>query len=165
MGGGQASLDGIEVFPAEFDDLKAILALQYIAYQSEAKLVNNPSIPPLRETLDDIEAQYREGTVFLKAADSEGVIIGSVRGREENGTLYIGKLIVHPEQQGKGIGSLLLREMETHCPLPRYELFTSDKSVRNISLYERLGYMRFEERQIAPDLRFIYLEKLKANNG
>jgi hypothetical protein len=87
MGGGQASLDGIEVFPAEFDDLKAILALQYIAYQSEAKLVNNPSIPPLRETLDDIEAQYREGTVFLKAADSEGVIIGSVRGREENGTL------------------------------------------------------------------------------
>ncbi len=35
------------------DDLQEILDLQYLAYQSEAKLFNDPDIPPLRQTLAD----------------------------------------------------------------------------------------------------------------
>lgn len=35
---------------ADKADLKAILELQYLAYQSEAKLFNNPDIPPLKTT-------------------------------------------------------------------------------------------------------------------
>ena len=31
---------------AELTDLQEILNLQYLAYQSEAKLLNNPDIPP-----------------------------------------------------------------------------------------------------------------------
>ncbi|MCD8352591.1 MAG: GNAT family N-acetyltransferase [Planctomycetaceae bacterium] len=145
---------------AEPADLPAILQLQYRAYQSEARLVGNPSIPPLQETLTDLEDALRDG-VFLKAVDGAGAIIGSVRGLVKDDTLHIGKLIVEPERQGKGIGSRLLAALEEHCPQPRYELFTSDKSVRNIALYERMGYVRCGERQVAPDLRFIYLEKVR----
>lgn len=152
---------GEDICRAEFADLEKILELQYIAYQSEAKLLNNPAIPPLQEKLSDLENQFRE-MVFLKVVDESGTIVGSVRGRVENGTLHIGKLMVHPGWQGKGLGSRLLAEIENRCPQPRFELFTSDKSGMNLLLYNRMGYSRFQERENGPELRFVYLEKVKA---
>ena len=71
----------------------------------------------------------------------------------------IGKLIVHPNHQGKGIGTKLLQAMEKAHPTLRYELFTSNKSEKNIRLYEHQSYVRFMEKQIAPELTFIYLGK------
>ena len=92
--------------------------------------------------------------------DEAGVTIGSVRAREEGDTLHIGKLMVLPEKQGRGIGTQLLVAIEKSCPKPRYELFTSDTSIRNLKLYEGLGYRRFREEQVTPKLRFIYMEKV-----
>lgn len=43
---------------AEKADLQKILDLQYLAYQSEAKLFNNIDIPPLKQTLEDSK-RYR----------------------------------------------------------------------------------------------------------
>ncbi|MCD8138798.1 MAG: GNAT family N-acetyltransferase [Planctomycetaceae bacterium] len=146
------------IVPAEPADLPAILQLQYRAYLSEAELVGNPHIPPLQETLADLE-QALQGGVFLKAVDGAGVLVGSVRGVVADGTLHVGKLMVEPACQGHGIGSRLLAAIEVHCPQPRYELFTSDKSVRNLALYKRMGYVCCRERQVSPGLRFIYLEK------
>ena len=145
---------------ADLGDLPAILALQYLAYQSEAKLLGQYDIPPLKQTLDEVEVEYRKG-IILKATDSGNHIVGSVRAYAENGTAFISKLIVHPQMQGNGIGTQLLTEIERACLQPRYELFTSNKSVRNLKLYERLGYVPFESRQITPDLVFIYLEKMR----
>ena len=45
--------------------------------------------------------------------DDRGGIIGSVRAYQENGTVYIGKLMVYPKMQKKGIGTKLLLEIET----------------------------------------------------
>ena len=138
-------------------DLAEILELQHLAYQSEAILLNNFSIPPLTQTLAEIETEFQNG-VFLKALD-DGRIIGSVRGYVKESTLYIGKLIVHPDFRGRGIGTSLLEAIEQHCPGCRYELFTSAKSEKNIRLYERRGYCRFAEKSVAPGLTFVYLEK------
>ena len=143
---------------AEKKDLRQILELQYLAYQSEAKLLNNFSIPPLKQTLEEIEQEYKSGFVFFKGIDEKNSIIGSVRAYIDNGVAYIGKLIVHPKKQGKGIGAKLLLEIEQECQVERYELFTSDKSIRNIRLYERLGYIKFKE-QKADGFAFVYLEK------
>lgn len=143
---------------AEKNDLKEILDLQYLAYQSEAKLFNDPDIPPLRQTLEDVVSEYQNG-IILKAVDENNVIIGSVRGYCENGTVYIGKLMVHPDKQGQGLGTKLLLEMEKQYPNKRYELFTSSRSEKNIALYQRLGYKIFNEEQITDELEFVYLEK------
>ena len=86
------------------EDLSEILQLQYLSYQSEAKLLNNFDIPPLKQTLQEVQNEYDNGT-RLKVLDDNNRIIGSVRGYIENGTLYIGKLFVHPFWQGKGIGT------------------------------------------------------------
>lgn len=140
------------------EDLPEILALQYLAYRSEAELCGNPTIPPLTQTLAQAQAEFDRG-VFLKALAEDGKIIASVRAYSEDGTLHVGKLFVHPDWQGRGIGSALLREIERRCPHTRYELFTSTKSERNIGLYERLGYVRFREREQGGGLQFVYLQK------
>jgi len=146
------------IIKAERDDLQEILDLQYLAYQSEAMLLNNFSIPPLKQTIEEVKQEFDNG-IFLKVVDKDGVIIGSVRAYAKNGTLFIGKLIVQPNLQGQGIGTNLLTEIEKVCPQERFELFTSDRSEKNIRLYERLGYVKFREQEVTPELKFIYLRK------
>lgn len=146
------------ILRAEKGDLQKILDLQYIAYQSEARLFKNQDIPPLKQTLADVEKEYQKGIV-LKALDDDKTIIGSVRAFCDNGTVYIGKLMVHPSKQGQGIGTKLLIEMEKQYPKQRYELFTSTKSEKNIVLYQKLGYKIFDEKKVTEELRFVYMEK------
>lgn len=146
------------IVKAEQQDLRKILDLQYIAYQGEANLLNNPHIPPLTQTLEEVQQEFETG-IFLKVLDENNTIVGSVRAYSQNGTLYIGKLIVHPDWQGQGIGTRLLSKLEREYPHKRYELFTSSKSIRNIKLYERLGYAVCEEQNISAGLSFVYLHK------
>ena len=139
-------------------ELKHILELQYLAYQSEARLFNDQNIPPLKQTIEDIVNEFEKGTV-LKATDENGTIIGSVRACAENGSAYISKLMVHPHKQGCGIGTQLLSAIEKEYPGCRYELYTSTKSIGNIRLYERLGYRIFKQVAVTDELQFVYLEK------
>ena len=146
-----------------YPDLEEILALQKLAYLSEAEIYNDFSIPPLLQTIEDIKSEYAYKT-FLKAVDS-GKIIGSVRANLQDGTCYIGKLIVHPDFQNRGIGTALMNSIE-NCfkGCKRYDLFTGKKSVKNIYLYNKLGYMIFKEkRKISEKLTLVSLEKIVAN--
>ncbi len=149
----------MHIAQAEHKDLREILNLQYMAYQSEAKLCHNPIIPPLVQTLEEVEAEFTRGT-FLKGMDENGALIASVRAYSDNDTLYIGKLMVRPDLQGRGLGTKLMKAIEHMCPHERYELFTSTKSERNITLYERLGYIIFQEKDMGNDLKFVYLCKM-----
>lgn len=148
----------IKIVNAQEDDLESILKLQYLAYQSEAKLLNDMDIPPLKQTLQEVQTEYKSGTI-LKALNATGKIVGSVRGFIKNDTVHIGKLIVHPDFRRKGIGTKLLLEIESRFPDYRYELFTSTQSVSNISLYQSLGYKIFKEESVKNGLKFSYLEK------
>lgn len=142
---------------AEKTDLEEILALQRLAYRQEARLVNNFSIQPLTQTLCEVEKEFSKG-IILKAVSPSGQIIGSVRGYEKNGTLHIGKLIVHPKVQRNGIGTALLKEIEKMFPQRRYALFTGKKSEKNIRLYIRNGYSIIKEKE-ADGVSLVYFEK------
>ena len=139
-------------------DLPEILQLQYLAYQSEAELFGGKKIPPLTQTLEELTKEFEEGMV-LKMSDSDETILGSVRAKEIDGTVFIGKLMVNPGYRGKGYGTRLLLSMEKRYSDKRYELFTSTKSEANIKMYERLGYRSFDTKQIDDELRFVYFEK------
>lgn len=142
---------------AKRSDLPEILQLQYLAYQSEAALFGSRDIPPLKQTLEELNTEYDHG-VILKMADG-GRIIGSVRAREQDGTVYIGKLMVHPDYQRRGYGSQLLAEIERLFPGERYELFTSSRSTDNLRLYQKQGYTEFARRPADGELVFVFLEK------
>ena len=140
------------------DDAESILALQKLAYQSEAKLYNDWSLPPLTETLESLRTYFAD-TVVLKAT-LDGCIVGSVRARIRDGICAIGRLVVHPEFQRRGIGTQLLKAIEARCPdVARYELFTGSKSEANIRLYQRLSYVITRSEVLSPTVTLVYLEK------
>ena len=147
----------MNIIKAESSDLKEILELQYLAYQSEAALFGNKDIPPLKQTIEELTEEYENGLMLKMVSDDK--IIGSVRAHEKDGTAYIGKLMVHPDHRCKGYGSLLLSEIEKCYPGRRYELFTSTRSEDNIRLYQKLGYEIFDRKEINDELVFVYLEK------
>ena len=148
----------ISIKKAQFKDLQEILTLQYLSYQSEADLVGTNDIPPLKQTISEVIDEYKCGTI-LKMVAENNVIIGSVRAKKVDGTVHIGKLMVHPDYRGKGFGTKLLIEIEQYFPDSRYELFTSTKSVDNIRLYQKLGYKIFSEKVLNSELVFVYMEK------
>lgn len=147
------------IFKASYDDLQEILQLQYLAYQTEAALFGNKEIPPLKQTLDEVVEEFNSG-IILKMIDENNRIIGSVRAKELDGTVYIGKLMVHPDYRRKGFASRLMTEIENHFPNKRYELFTSTRSIDNIRLYTRLGYKIFDSKVIDDELEFVFMEKV-----
>lgn len=143
---------------AELEDAAEILALQKLAYQSEAKRYADHTLPPLQQTLEGMVANLRE-QVVLKAAD-EGRILGSVRGHVSDGTCYVGRLIVHPGVQNRGLGTQLLRELERACPdAGRFELFTGHLSAPALHIYRKLGYQVFRTEYVHERLTLVYLEK------
>ena len=147
----------IGIYKADLEDLQEILQLQYLSYQSEAALFGSRDIPPLKQTLDEVIAEYKNG-IILKMTDDD-VIVGSIRAKERNGTVYIGKLMVHPDYRRNGYGRSLLMEIEKYFPDKRYELFTSTRSTDNIRLYRNLGYKMFDRKAVTDELQFVYMEK------
>ena len=129
----------MEIHQADMHNAESILALQRLAYQSEAILYNDLIIPPLRHTLDELLTEFTTHR-FLKAVEA-GQIVGSVRAALHDHTCFIGRLIVHPAKQRRGIGTALMKAIEQCYPTAeRFELFTGSRSAHNMDLYQKLGY-------------------------
>jgi ribosomal protein S18 acetylase RimI-like enzyme len=139
-------------------DAAEILDLQKRAYRSEAILYGLETIPPLTQTLDEMQADITNQVVLKALID--GQIIGSVRATVQDDTCHIGRLIVDPSWQNRGIGTRLMGEIEARfARVARFELFTGHKSARNLYLYGKLGYVPFRHKQVNDALTIIYLEK------
>lgn len=143
---------------AEVADAARVLDLQKLAYQSEARLYNDWSIPPLTQTLASILKEF-ESKTFLKATLGDS-IVGSVRAVYRNNICEIGRLIVHPDFRRRSIGTHLMQAIEALFPqAERFELFTGERSLDNIRLYSRLGYRVTRSEPLSPAVTLIYMEK------
>lgn len=142
------------------EDLQEILNLQKLAFQIQAEIYNDYSIPPMIQTLEEIENDFLQQT-YLKAVYIKK-IIGSVRAYQENDTCYIGRLIVHPDFHNQGIGTELINKIESiFNDAKRYGLFTGHKSKKNLYLYKKLGYKPLKIKKKNENLQIVYLEKKK----
>ncbi len=134
---------------------------ELLAYESEARRYDDWSIPPLVETLDAVREHITRHAV-LKATDGER-IVGSVRGVVTDRVCEVGRLIVHPARQRRGIGAALLDAIERRVrDVDAFELFTGDRSVENMRLYERHGYVETHRRPVSPAVSLVYLRKARA---
>ncbi|GCE14851.1 GNAT family N-acetyltransferase [Tengunoibacter tsumagoiensis] len=148
---------------ARVRDAEAILKLQYLCYQTEAALYEDYTIAPLTQCLTDLLSEYDTHTILVARLGEE--IVGSVRGQLREDVCHIGRLIVHPRLQGRGLGTKLLDAMEERFgSATRYELFTGSRSERNLYLYRKLGYVSLREETVSPQLRLVFLEKQGVSN-
>ena len=139
-------------------DLEEILSLQKRAYVSEAEIIDDFSIQPLTQTIGELKEEFKSSTI-LKAVDSEK-IIGSIRAFEKDGICNIGKLIVHPYFQNRGIGRKLLDTIESIFESCRkYALYTGSESVKNLHFYDKAGYKIVDNEKVSDKLTLVYLEK------
>jgi N-acetylglutamate synthase-like GNAT family acetyltransferase len=151
----------IDIVDASEEDAGEILEIQKLAFHGQGVLYNDLLLPPLVQTLEELVWDFRT-YAFLKAL-SDGKIVGSVRGRCESDTCQISRLIVHPGYQNRGLGKKLMHAIESKFnSMSRYELFTGDKSEKNLAMYGMLGYREFARKPQSVNVTLICLEKRKA---
>ncbi len=152
-------LEKMEIMMASISDAPEILALQKLAYQSEAEIYNDFSLRPLTQTLAEMKEDF-QSKVFLKAVIND-TIVGSVMAYMEDGSCYIKRLIVNPIYQNLGIGKKLMAEIENHfSSAGRFEIFTGNKSKRNIYFYQKLGFKPFRSERVSEKRDRLYFEKI-----
>jgi GNAT superfamily N-acetyltransferase len=143
---------------ANIDDAEQILALQKLAYESEARLYDDWTIPPMTQSLESLVSELHNDTV-LKALDGQ-TIVGSVCATVSDNVCHIGRLMVHPSHQGRGLGTALMRAIEERFPdATGFELFTGSRSEGNIRLYTRLGYVATGARRVSDRVTLVVLSK------
>jgi tRNA (guanine37-N1)-methyltransferase len=139
-------LDDVDLRPAVPSDAGELLTLQLACWVAEAH--DNPGvrIPALHESLDDVRGWLADHTVLV--ARSAGRLVGAVRARSDgpegpDGPLWeIGRLMVAPDLQGRGLGRALLERIEAAAPTgtASYSLVTGAGSLRNQRIYKKAGY-------------------------
>jgi tRNA (guanine37-N1)-methyltransferase len=125
------------VVPADAGEL---FTLQRACWLQEEQENPGVPIPALEESLDDVRAWIREGTVLV--GRSRGRLVGAVRGVLRDGVWQVGRLMVAPDLQGRGLGRRLLEAVEVAAApeATSYALFTGASSRRNQKMYKKAGY-------------------------
>jgi len=133
-------LDDIEVREVQPGDAGELLTLQRACWVQESWSNPGLEIDALTESLDDVRSWITEGRTLV--ARSDGRLVGAVRGRRHEDTWDIGRLMVAPDLQRRGLGRMLLARIEREAPpgTNRMELFTGAGSLRNQKMYKRAGF-------------------------
>jgi tRNA (guanine37-N1)-methyltransferase len=140
----QVALGGLdlEVRLATRGDAGELFTLTRACWLQE--LWANPGvvIPALEESFEEALRGLEDWTTFVALAG--GRIVGSTRGKVVgDGTVWdVGRVMVAPDLQGRGLGRYLLEVAEGAAPaeVTTYELWTGAKSVDNIRMYKKAGY-------------------------
>lgn len=142
------------------EDAGEILTLQRAAYVSEAILYGDVRLAPLTQTLAELKTELLDRRVIAVGIHDDARLVGAMRLRVDGNRAFLGRLVVAPDLQGRGLGTLLLSEVDRFLPrnVEAVELFTGDRSVQNIHLYERMGYTEYR-REDAGDFALVFLER------
>jgi tRNA (guanine37-N1)-methyltransferase len=149
----------VDVQPATLADAGEIHALQLASFLSEAQAYGDLTIPPLVEDLDASVQRVAQGGVWKAVAGTR--VVGSVQVTVDGAVARIGRLMVAPDWQGRGVGARLLRFAEQTAPadVTQYELFTGALSERNLALYTKAGYREVRREQQTAKVELVLLAK------
>lgn len=153
----------IEVRAIRASDAGEVLTVQRAAFVQEALIYGDPDMAPLTQTLAQLEAELAGDRNLGCVALAGARIVGALRALADGDLLLIGRIAVAPDQQGRGIGTLLLGAAEERgraqgCTVA--ELFTGSWSLANISAYESAGYLASERVPQGDGTEQVFLRKL-----
>jgi tRNA (guanine37-N1)-methyltransferase len=149
----------VRVLPATEADAGEIHTLQLAAFLSEGRAYDDLSIAPLAEDPAASVQRLKQGGVLKAVAGTR--IVGSVQVTVDGSVARIGRLIVAPDWQGRGLGTRLLRVAEQLAPadVTSYELTTGAESDRNLGLYRKAGYREVRREQQTAKVELVLLAK------
>ena len=152
------SMDTITL--ATKEDVPALLELQHKAFGQQCKDLGCEDALPMTETLEHAYEEFAQN-MTLKIQTEDGRIIGSVRGNVDDGSLYIGRLMVDPEYQRRGLGKMLFHEIQSRLPHTRAWLCTCQEVKSTYEFYLREGFQTYKSEDMEPNLTWVYMEKNK----
>lgn len=153
-------MDDLTVRPIRPDDAGEVMTLQRAAFVQEALIYGTPEMPPLTQTLEEVESELHEnlGCVALDGPR----MVGAVRARLDGSLLLVGRIAIAPDRAGEGIGTTLLGAVErrgAEAGATEAELFTGSLSEANLRLYGREGYVETERVQGDDGTEQVFLRK------
>lgn len=139
------------------DLAQQVWALQQAAYTIESQLIGYSELPPLLETVENLQDS---GEQFLAWIEKEE-IRGTVSYTYNEGTLEICRLVVSPLHFRRGIAGQLLKSLESkEAGAKQIVVSTAEKNQPAILLYQKHGY-HLNQRWVLPDgLALVRLHKL-----
>ncbi len=133
-----------------------LLEVQHRAYRIESDLINFDGIPPLHETLPELQATTE--TFYGYFIEQE--LVGAISYKRESCLLDINRMLVDPAHFRKGIAGELLRFVQKQeTDIKNIIVSTGSLNFPAISLYQRHGFIIKGEKEIAPQVYITLLEK------
>ncbi|MHC5654512.1 GNAT family N-acetyltransferase [Stappia sp. ICDLI1TA098] len=142
------------------DDLEIVRGITSRAYAAWVPVLGYPPLP----VEEDYAPRIARGEVHL-ACDGEGAALGLIVMETDAPDFdLIYSVAVAPEHAGRGLGPLMMTEMEERARQAgkrEMRLYTNALMERNIALYTRLGYVETGRRPNAARPGFFRVDMAK----
>ena len=133
-----------------------VLEIQHAAYAVEADLVGFDAIPPLHETVTELQSRP---LIFL-GVSYERILAGVLGYRRDGDTADIDRVAVDPLFFRRGLATKLLRELfARERDATTFTVSTGLGNEPAISLYERFGFRVVGRDEPAPGAQVVRLQR------
>lgn len=133
-----------------------VLELQRVSYRIEADLIGSSLIPPLRETLLELQSS---GEVFHGFFEHDR-LLGFISHKLEEHVLDIHRVAVHPDGFRRGIARQLLEFVLNLEPSATQAIVqTGSLNVPACKLYLSFGFEILERKEVVPGLELTLFSK------
>jgi GNAT superfamily N-acetyltransferase len=132
-------------------------ALTRAAYAKWVPLIGREPKPMVA----DYERAVREHVIDLYERDRE--LLALVEMFPQPDHLLVENIAVRPDQQGTGLGDMLLRHAEEHARslgAAETRLYTNALFADNLAFYAKRGYREFRRETLAPGAVAVHMRKL-----
>lgn len=131
-----------------------VVAIQRESYKVEANLIEFDGIPQLHETVDDL----RGLDLHWLGSWENGLLVGIMAWSATSTQCEIDRLAVHPSFFRRGHGRALVASLADH---PIIKVSTGTKNTPARRLYESLGFVGVDQREIAPGVTITNFQRLR----
>ncbi len=148
--------DRVELRQAKATDAAAIRKLTRTAYAKWVPLIGREP-KPMTANYEEAVAEHRFDLLHI-----DGALAALIETIREVDHLLIENVAVSPSFQGRGLGRRLMAHAETLARELGYReirLYTNQRFVENITLYQKLGY-RIDHEEVVPVGVVTHMSKL-----